>query len=111
LKKPPPRKSKGGRPKGSKTAKTVALETLLSQRLPDVQLLELLIDIAKGTRREVLNGRGQVVTIQDPPDGATARYLADRKWGRVPQPVSGDADGPPVAVRLVVSSVGIPLGK
>ena len=100
VKRPPPR-NQGGLPKRGKGRKGIVLEKLLAQRLPDTELLELLIAIAHGTTRRVLNGRGAMVTIQDPPDGATARYLADRKWGRVPQPVTGGPDGaPPIRVVL-----------
>ena len=95
---PPPGR---GRKPGSKNKRSINFRRILDSKLGDGELVDLLLGIARGTKRKVLNGRGKIVTIQDPPDGATARYLADRKWGRVPQPISGDDSGPPVAVRVV----------
>ena len=72
-------KKTGGRQKGTLNKHTVEFKALLKKELPDAWLLKLL---KKHAQR----------------DPRTAQYLADRRWGRMPQPISGadDEDGRPI---------------
>ena len=80
-----------GRPKGRKNNRTLELGQRLERMVPDDQLIALMWKLAR-------EGDSKCVTL-----------LAERKWGKIPQPVTGADDGPPLRVSLLVSSVGVPI--
>ena len=84
-------KKTGGRKKGTPNKHTVEFKALLETKVPDAWLVDLLKKHAQ----------------KDP---RTAQYLADRRWGRMPQPLStpeGEEGSPVVAV--YVSGKGPPI--
>ena len=89
-----------GRKPGSKNRRTILLGAKLDKLIPDAKLLKLLWTLAEGESRDVLAKSGEVVTVKDRGDGHVATYLADRKWGKIPQPLAGDPVNP-VAVRIL----------
>jgi hypothetical protein len=95
------RRQGAGRPKGRRNNRTLELGALLDELVPNEKHIRLLKEIAQGKRRRVLDRNGRLVTVQDPPDGATARYLGDRKWGRAPIAVHGDPEESPVRVVVI----------
>jgi hypothetical protein len=64
----------------------------LDELVPDERLIRLLIQLAEGKKRKVLDQRRRLVTIQDRGDGHVATWLGERKWGKLPQPVQGGPD-------------------
>lgn len=78
-----PGERRGGRKKGTPNLRSQQLGQKLSKLVPDDKLIKLLWRLAEEG------------------DGRCAIYLADRKWGKVPQPMehSGPGEGPiPVEV-------------
>ena len=93
-----------GRPKGSQNKRTLFLSARIDKLVPDEKLIRLLWTLAKGERRQVLlagHGKPRLAWVKDRGDSHAAALLAERKWGKVPQPVQGGDDGaPPVRVVL-----------
>jgi hypothetical protein len=73
---------------GRKNNRTLLLGEQLEKIVPDVELLQLMWDTARGMEREALDKNGELVVVRDRPDSKIQAYLADRKWGRMPQPVA-----------------------
>jgi hypothetical protein len=71
------------RPKGALGKRTLTLRGRIDQIVPDDQLIKVMWKMA-------LSGDSRCLT-----------YLADRKWGRMVQPVSGTDDGPAISVRVI----------
>ena len=73
---------RGGRKKGTPNKRTGEIGSILEGVVPDKQLVQLLWKLALGG------------------DARCATYLADRKWGRIPQPLEhSGAEGGPIEVK------------
>ncbi len=106
-------KREGSGRKRGPSKRTLRLQSQLRKLVPDDKLIRLLWTLAKGERRRVYDPKTRkTYWIKDRGDSHAAGLLADRKWGRVPQPVQGGGDDtPPLRVRLVASTLGIPLDE
>jgi len=82
---------RGGRKKGTKNLRTRELDKILERLVPNEWLIKKLKKLA------------------DDGDARCATYLADRKWGRMPQPLgTSEGDECPV-VTVFVSGKGPPI--
>lgn len=91
----------GGRKRGP-NYRTRALRHRLDKLLPDDKLIKILITLAEGESRQVYDARNdEFRVVKDRGDGRVATWLGERKWGKLPQPIQGDSDSPPVTVRVI----------
>lgn len=71
-----PGERRGGRKRGTLNKRTQEIGSALDKLVPDKQLIQLLWKLA------LVEG-----------DSRCAIYLADRKWGRIPQPMEHSGPG------------------